>query len=96
MSDIVSVNNVIDRLSREKKSIRCGDVTKLLESLGFVVRDGTKGGHKIYSYFGLGDFHGSSFNCGHGKNPEIKPIYVTNIIDVLNKYESEITHLLEK
>ena len=51
-----------------------------LERLGFEVRDGSKGGHKVYTHDGLPSFFSASFNCGHGKNPEIKPILTKSLM----------------
>lgn len=70
-----------------KGALRCREVVGLLSQLGFVVRDGKRGSHKIYTHDGLPGFHSSSFNCGHGKNPEIKPAYIQNILRVIETYE---------
>jgi hypothetical protein len=62
-------------LQQHKANLCCEDVKKLLLNLGFEVRDGKQGGHKIFVHSGLAAFQSASFNCGHGKNPEIKPAY---------------------
>ena len=62
----------------------------MLESLGFEVRDGKRGGHKLFFHDGLPDFRSGSFNCGHGKNPEVKPAYITKIINVLETYDESL------
>jgi hypothetical protein len=70
--------------------------TTLLESLGFDVRDGKKGGHKIYVHKDLPTFKSGSYNCGHGKDPEIKSPYITKIINNLDPYREDIIKYLEK
>ncbi|MGI0153613.1 MULTISPECIES: type II toxin-antitoxin system HicA family toxin [Pseudidiomarina] len=76
------------------KALRCKEVIAALETLGFEVRDGKRGGHKVYVHDGLNDFHSSAFNCDHGKNPQIKPAYIKKIVKVLKQYEQELLELL--
>ena len=91
-----STKEIIEQLQLRKSSLCCEDVKQLLTSLGFDVRDGKLGGHKIYVHQGLPSFHSGSFNCGHGKNPEIKPAYITKIVQVLKQYKNELDAYLEK
>ena len=91
-----STKEIIEQLQLRKSSLCCEDVKQLLTSLGFDVRDGKLGGHKIYVHQGLPSFHSGSFNCGHGKNPEIKPAYITKIVQVLKQYKNELDTYLEK
>ena len=58
-------------------------MVRLLEGLGFLVRDGRKQGHKIVTHPGLDGFLTASFSCGHGKNPQIKPHYVASLRKLL-------------
>ena len=83
------------RLKESRTSIRCGDLTKLLEGLGFEVRDGRLGGHKLFVHDGLSGFISASFNCGHGKNPEVKAAYIRKIMKLLETYEAELTTYLD-
>ncbi len=91
-----STKEIIEQLQLRKSSLCCEDVKQLLTRLGFDVRDGKLGGHKIYVHQGLPSFHSGSFNCGHGKNPEIKPAYITKIVQVLKQYKNELDAYLEK
>jgi predicted RNA binding protein YcfA (HicA-like mRNA interferase family) len=84
------IEEVILILQQRKTSLCCEEVKNLLQSLGFIVRDGKKGGHKIFVHPSLTDFHSTSFNCGHGRNPEIKPSYISGIIKILTKYKDEL------
>jgi hypothetical protein len=91
-----STKEIIEQLQLRKFNLCCEDVKQLLTRLGFDVRDGKLGGHKIYVHQGLPSFHSGSFNCGHGKNPEIKPAYITKIVQVLKQYKNELDAYLEK
>ncbi|UUA71559.1 type II toxin-antitoxin system HicA family toxin [Cellvibrio sp. QJXJ] len=88
-------DEVKQELTQNKGNIRCQRVTALLKSLGFEVRDGSQGGHKVFTHDKLADFYSSSFNCGHGKNPEIKPAYIVKILKTINQYEEALRKLSE-
>lgn len=72
--------------------VRCREVRKLLESLGFEVREGKKQGHRVFVHPGLTGFFAGSFSCGHGPNPEVKRPYLKKIIKIIDEYESELRH----
>jgi hypothetical protein len=88
------LENSTRQLREAGANMRCAEVTKLLTGLFFAVRDGKKGGHKLYSHPGLSGFPGSSFNCGHGKNPEIKRSYIRNILSIITEYEDQLKEYL--
>lgn len=92
----MSGNLLKDALSlfESGKALRCKEVIAALESLGFEVRDTNRGGHKVYVHDELDNFYSSSFNCDHGKNPQIKPAYIKKIAKVLKHYEQELLELL--
>jgi hypothetical protein len=90
------IQKTIEQLQQRKANLCCEEVKDLLGSLGFDVRDGKQGGHKIFTHLGLPSFMSGSFNCGHGKNPEIKPAYIGKIIQVLRQYHDELEAYLEK
>lgn len=79
------VRGAMDHLST-RGSIRCQDMIRLLEGLGFVVRDGKKTGHKVITHPALVTFASASFTCGHGRNPQVKPIYAARIKRLLVTY----------
>lgn len=89
-------NEVRQTLFSHKANTRCSSIITSLEALGFSVRSGKSGGHKIFVHDGLADFYSSSFNCGHGKNPEVKPAYVKKAITLLDKYKEELIDFLMK
>ncbi len=90
MSGKLTVKEAIEHLQQHKTNLCCEDVKRLLVKLGFEVRDGKQGGHKIFVHQGLSSFQSGSFNCGHGKNPEIKPAYIKSIIKILEQYQKEL------
>lgn len=86
---------VISELEAAKSSIRCDRLGALLLSLGFRVKDSKASkGHKIVTHPGLDDFKSASYNCGHGKNPEIKAAYITGVLRVLNQFQAELDGIL--
>jgi hypothetical protein len=90
-----SLQDIIETLEASQHTIRCQEMSKYLQQLGFEVRDGKKEGHKIFTHDGIPSFWSSSYTCGHGKNPEIKPAYVRKIVTMLRRYEAELTEFLE-
>lgn len=60
----------------------------MLGQLGFRVRDCGGGNHKAFSHPNLPGFFGGNYNCGHGKNPQLKPTYVRRIIRILEEWEA--------
>lgn len=89
-------DEVVTALTAAKRSIRCERLAALLKRLGFEVRDGRRAGHKVFVHDGIPGFTSSSYNCGHGRNPEIKPAYIENVLKILRRYETEIVEYLEK
>lgn len=92
----LQIADTIITLQQRKAALCCEEVKSLLLNLGFEVRDGKQGGHKIFVHLGLPSFQSGSFNCGHGKNPEIKPAYIGNIIRVLNQHHDELMRYLKE
>ena len=80
----------IERLASSDTTIRCQELASMLESLGFEVRDGKKQGHKIFVHHGVRSFTSGAYTCGHGRNPEIKKIYIKKVIKLLKLYEIEL------
>lgn len=89
-------DDLLRQLSEAGASMRCSELTKILEQFGFVVRDGRLGGHKLYSHPGIPGFTGGSFNCGHGRNPEIKRSYIRDARKIVEEFRDEIKDYLRK
>ena len=83
--------NSVLTLFRSGSTLRCKDVVQALESLGFEVRDGNRGGHKIFVHDRLKEFRSGAFNCDHGKNPQIKSAYIKKIRNILEQYADELS-----
>ncbi len=90
MAAKVSPAEVIAELNARKGNLRCSEVTKFLKSLGFEVKEGKSPGHKIFTHDKLNDFFSGSYNCGHGKNPEIKRAYIGKIVGILEYHQSTL------
>lgn len=77
-------------------NLRCSEVKRLLEELGFEVHDGKKGNHRTFTHDHVQEFHGGHYDCGHGKDSEVRRCYTRDIIRIIEKYETEIrAHLGE-
>jgi hypothetical protein len=83
-----------EQLEQASASLRCQDLVRILTRLGFDVRDGRKQGHKVMTHPGVPSFTSQGFTCGHGRNPEIKPVYVRRIAATLRQYEPELADYL--
>lgn len=89
------IEDLVKSWSLRKANISCKEVIETLIALGFEVRNGSRGGHKIFTHDQLPNFYSSSFDCGHGKNPVLKKAYISALIRTLRKYESELDRLQE-
>ncbi|MEE9302532.1 MAG: hypothetical protein V3U84_01995 [Thiotrichaceae bacterium] len=90
MSAESKLNEVIAALEGSIASTRCKELIGQLEGLGFEVRDGKSVGHKLIFHSGIPGFHSASFNCGHGKNPEVKRVYVRKLVRLLKQHDNEL------
>ena len=62
----------------------------MLDDLGFRIRN-AGGAHKVVSHPDLKGFRGTDFDCGHGRNPTVKPVYIKkNVIRVLENWKAEL------
>jgi hypothetical protein len=93
-SDILK--QILEELKGSGATLKCEGMRRYLECLGFDVRDGKKEGHKIVTHKGLPSFYSTSYTCGHGKNPEIKPQYVQSIRKTLVQHEEELKEYLKE
>lgn len=78
--------------------LRCDEVRDLLLDLKFQVKDGANGKHRVVTHSGLSkvaEFRSTSYDCGHGRNPEIKRPYIKNLVKVLEMYKEYLDELLE-
>ncbi|MEW8426131.1 MAG: type II toxin-antitoxin system HicA family toxin [Candidatus Thiodiazotropha sp.] len=94
MVDRHQYDKVLEQLSTGGSSIRCQELADKLISLGFEVRDGKKAGHKVFVHHGMESFTSGGYTCGHGRNPEIKPVYIKKVAKLLRQYETELIQYL--
>jgi hypothetical protein len=87
-------SQAVARLEAAKASTSCSEMTALLTSLGFEVRSGKLGSHKVFVHDGLTDFHSGSYNGGHGRDPQIKRPYIVKILRILRQHEAELKSFL--
>jgi hypothetical protein len=87
-------DKIVEQLRSSDAAIRCVELASKLESLGFEVRNGKKSGHMIFVHQGIASFTSGSYTCGHGRNSEIKPIYIKNILKLLKRYKTELIKYL--
>lgn len=90
------VRAALQTLASAGTGLRCKDLLRTLRKLGFDVRDGAKQGHKVLTHPGLARFTAAGFTCGHGTNPEIKPVYVKQVAKLLRDYQAELEDYLRK
>lgn len=84
------VADVIDLLRQRKNTLRRSELTQALGSLGFHVRAGKKGNHRVVSHPGLKGFEGTRFDGGHGADAQIKLPYVLQMIKVIETWKDEL------
>lgn len=70
--------------------LRCTQLIDTLKKLGFIVKDGKLGGHKIVKHPGIREFFGSNFNCGHRNTDQVKPVYIRKMLKIVVQYEDDI------
>lgn len=90
----LSYDDVLRKLNERRYSLRCDELIDCLEDLGFVVEASSRGNHHTFTHPGIPDFHGSNFDCGHGKNPQLRAVYVGKVIKTIEKYGDEIGEYL--
>lgn len=91
----MNVDEAIETLEQAGATMRCKELTGILESLGFDVRDTKKQGHKVVTHAGLKQFFSFGFTCGHGKNPEVKRNYVKTALKTLKTYRDDLRSVME-
>lgn len=91
----MTFEEALTELDQSRSSMRCSDLKRLLTKLGFEVKDGKNGGHKVFTHGHLPTFISGSFDCGHGKDPEIKPAYIGKIIRTLKQHEDDLQKFLK-
>ena len=84
-----SVQDAITKLEDCITNTSAEDLRKMLVNLGFEVKDGRRGGHKLIKHQGLPEFFSSSYNAGAKRNGIIKKFYIKGIIKVLKTHKED-------
>lgn len=97
MSSIMTrVQEIINELTRRKRSIPCGGssgVLILLEELGFTHTAGKTDGHRVFvnkELSELSDFTTHSVDCGHKPNRDMNFRYIVKTITKLKLHQNEL------
>lgn len=78
---------VVAHLKQRPRTTSCQDLLRFLEDLGFIPRAGSRGNHYTYRHPKITGFRGN-FDCGHGRNPDVLPVYIRDVLNILEEYES--------
>ena len=91
----MSYDEVLNELSAGKagSGLPCAEVRRLLEELGFHVRDGANAGHKIVTHPKLSDFRSAAYNC-QGGNGVVNRHYLGVLIRVIRMHKDGIKEYL--
>lgn len=94
----MTVDEALRTLSDREASLRCRELVQLLVELGFNVRDGRLGGHKIVHHAGLHPhgWRGIGFNCGHNPHDNVRAVYVRRVRAVIEEYRDYLGGVREK
>lgn len=84
-----SCADIVAMFRQKAASTSCKDLIRALEMLGFVVKPGTKGKHHTYTHPKIGSFRGN-FDCGHGRDPDVLPVYVKRVANILEEFEGDL------
>jgi len=90
------VHEIIEDLSRRKKSVAClgkQGLRNYLSDLGFTDTEGKTPGHRVFTHEMLSrqaDFISFSIDCGHKPKREMKFQYVVKTIKILQKYDQHL------
>lgn len=82
-------------LRSRKANVRCSELGGILTELGFTITPG-RGNHKVVTHDGLEGFLSTSYDCGHGRDSQIKPQYIIKVAKVLSDYATELQGYLER
>lgn len=85
---------VVNQLTAKKKTMLCREVRTALETLKFKVTPKGSAGHRAYKHPEIPSFFGGSYDCGHGSNGQVKPVYIQKILGVLDEYQDAIISYL--
>ena len=89
------VDDALAKLKAKEASLRCSELTAVLEGLGMTVEPGASGKHRTVQHDDIPERAGN-FDGGHGRDSEVKSSYVRDMRKLILKYYEQLTGLLEK
>lgn len=90
----MALHEIRTQLQTGKGSLRCDELIRLLESLGFSIKRRGNAQHYVYSHSAIPGFHGANFACPHRRGAPVKRNYITSVLRVLSQYETELEKYL--
>ena len=73
--------------------LSCADVRALLTRVGFNVKDGKRGGHKVVTHPHLPGFYSTGYNC-RGSGGPVDRNYLGHLLNVIRRYEEPLKRYL--
>lgn len=94
---MVNIQKKLDALydMSGSSNITCTQLTSALKSLGFTIRDGKNGGHKIAKHPAVQVIDSPDYDCGHKAGSKIKVPYITKLIKFVKNNETSIRESLQ-
>lgn len=70
----------------------CKDFTAVLKELGFEIKNGRKGEHRVATHaaIGLTVEDGANYNYGHNPGMHVKRSYIKKFVRICDEYEKEL------
>jgi hypothetical protein len=90
------VDEAIRTLTDQRANLRAAELVGVLVSLGFSVRPASIPNHFVVKHAELENFPGANFAAGHGRNGNVKPVYVSRMRRLIEERADELRILLEQ
>lgn len=94
MTKVGKLDAVLQLLDDSDHVFNCKELGQLLETIGCRIKECKTPGHKQVFHDEIREFHSISYNCGHGKNPEIKRPYIRKISSYLTSLKPQLLEFL--
>lgn len=88
------VSAAIRQLSAGGANTRCSDMNRILSGLGFRIENGSRGNHRTFHHDEIDKFLGGNYDCGHGRDAQLKKRYVEQVAKVVIEFEDDLRTIL--
>ena len=75
---------------KNSKNTSCVKLCKLLQDLGFQIRNCGNAGHKVVIHPCISLLENPHFNCGHNEGAAVKTPYINKLYKFVKDHEDEI------